>query len=55
MMETAKIFEQRPDIKKKVYETYPVSKKEKRCVSKKNEMNGKREHLAKRLYDQPNK
>ena len=46
-----KIYNDRPDIKEKVMEVYPVTKKERRgCQIEKARNEGKRFELAKRLY-----
>ena len=45
------IFNERPDIKKRVYEDYPVLPKEKRCASFKSKREALRFERAKRYYE----
>lgn len=48
-----KIIRERPEIEKRVYETYPVTDKEKRCMIEKSKNEWKRFELAKKLYEKP--
>lgn len=41
-----------PEIRKRVYDKFPVSKAEKTCENEKREMNNLRVNFAKKLYDQ---
>jgi len=47
-----KIYAQRPDIKEKVFNKYPVSKDEKHCRAEKATMNWMRNAYALRLFRQ---
>lgn len=49
-MTPKKIYSIRPEIRKQVLESYPVTKHEKNCALEKQRMEGKRAELAKRLY-----
>ena len=46
----AKIFSERPEIEKRVYERYPVTSKEKRCLAEKQKKEWQRFELAKQQY-----
>lgn len=52
-LEVKKIFLKRPDIEKKVWEKYPYMQSEKKCINDREDMRRLREHLAKKLYDNP--
>ncbi len=52
-MTMKKIFRERPEIKKKVYEDYPLTAKEKSCAIEKSKRDTLRFERAKRYYDQP--
>lgn len=45
-------YDSDPVISKRVYETYPVTKKEKKCALHRAKMEAKRFELAKRLIDE---
>lgn len=45
-------YDSDPVISKRVYETYPVTKKEKKCAIHRAKMEAKRFELAKRLIDE---
>lgn len=51
MLTLDKILNDRPEISKKVYEKYPVTNHEKRCMIEKSKMECKRFELAKKLYE----
>ena len=46
-----KIFFERPDIKEKVMDFYPITKKERKCAMEKSKNEQKRFDMAKRLYE----
>lgn len=50
MITAEKIYSNRPEIKKKVYEVYPVTKAEKKCAIEKSKAEWKRFELAKKMY-----
>lgn len=47
-----RIIDINPEIKKKVYETYPVTKKEKRCRIEASKREYLRAEMVKRLYNE---
>lgn len=52
-MTVRKIYNRRPDIKKRVYDELPVTKAEKKCKTEKAIMDGVRAHRAKKYYNNP--
>lgn len=49
---TTKIFSEAPEIEKAVYDFFPVSKEEKRCLTKKAIADDLRLRMAKKLYEE---
>lgn len=48
-----KVYSERPDIEKAVYDKFPVSKAEKKCTTEKAIMEALRFEMAKKLYEHP--
>lgn len=48
-----KIYSERPDIEKMVYEKFPVTKAEKKCYTEKSIMDALRFAMAKKIYEHP--
>lgn len=53
MITADKIYSQRPEIRKRVYELIPVTKEEKKCALEKSKAEWKRFEMAKKLYQNP--
>jgi hypothetical protein len=50
-----RIYSERPEIEKAVYERFPVIKEEKKCTTEKALRDGARFEMAKKLYEQETK
>lgn len=51
-MTEKRIYKLKPEIEKKVYEKFPISKAEKKCKIEKANMEGLRWRLAQRLFEE---
>ena len=52
MMTMKKIFRERPEVAKRVYEDYPVTKKEKKCAAEASKREALRIERAKRYINE---